>query len=148
VDQLTHFGIKGMRWGKRKTPTEMASKYITKQRKLGMKNEKLAKKIVKADIHIAKKKTMTRHYREKFDAQSVRAMTSGLSGWEVRKLKRAAKNLKYASRNETKATWAAARYRKRVFKNEQMVKTLDKKLSELDPKAVKKGRALVEAAFK
>ena len=145
---LLHFGIPGMRWGRRKSPAELAAKYIKKQKKAGIQNDKLEKKLVKNDIRIARNKSRVRVAQEEFNKASVRAMTSGLSTWQVRKLKRAAKHLKYANQNEARATWDSARYKKRIYKNKQLVKKLDQKLSDIDPKEVARGRALVEEAFK
>jgi len=135
-NELEHIGVLGMRWGKSRSPQHLA-----------IKNDKLAKKIIKTDVKAASVNKNAMYYQGKLNGQVIKSITTGLSPWAVRRTKSTAKRLKRLSNYNARLVSKSAKYKKIIYKNEQFVKKLASKTADLKAKDIANGKALVEGSF-
>ena len=77
-NQLTHHGIKGMRWGVRRTPAQLGHKTLPKKKKTQSLSERLtAKKKLKAKQKAAENARKAKQTKEEYEAEKKKAIESG-----------------------------------------------------------------------
>lgn len=129
--QLTHYGVKGMRWGVRKNP---ARAYARANKKLG----KLRNKAARANVSAAGYQQLAD--RKRFDASLAKKMKDKTSYKENKSLAKQADRL--AAKNRSKAARALAKANKWMA---AMDSTFDKTtLSQLSKDDIRRGREFYE----
>ena len=152
LDNILHFGVKGMRWGKRRGPTSESlakrkAKYIKKQERMGIKNTKLEKRIVNADSKAGFYKKEAGKYQTKFNKQVVDTMASGGSKRATKKAKRYAKRLKKYNEYDVLFTRKSAKYKRMIYKNKKLHSKLDVKIKDIDKQSLALGKAAVKLSM-
>lgn len=76
--ELTHYGIKGMKWGVRRTPAQLGHKpSSTKKKKLSLVDRFEAKKKLRAKQKAAEKAREAKKTKEEYEAEKKKAIESG-----------------------------------------------------------------------
>ena len=76
--ELTHHGIKGMKWGVRRTPAQLGHKpSTTKKKKLSLVDRFEAKKKLRAKQKAAEKAREAKKTKEEYEAEKKKAIESG-----------------------------------------------------------------------
>jgi hypothetical protein len=75
--QLTHHGIKGMKWGVRRTQAQLGHKTSSKKKKPGLMERFEAKKKLKAKQKAAEVARKAKQTKEEYEAEKKKALESG-----------------------------------------------------------------------
>lgn len=140
-DALAHFGIPGMRWGKRKSPMEE----IQTRAKA---NTKLKRKLASTKLAVAKTNLKVAKYKARLEksngigAKSLDWLFQDF-GWSVAK-SNGRKFGKHSTR-AAKMNGQIAKIELRIIKNKEV---MSKKVKELSPEELKTGKELVQAMLK
>ena len=138
---LAHFGIPGMRWGKRKTPMEEIQKR-------SRDNVKLKRRLANTKLNLAKTNVKVAKYKQRLaKSNGIGARTIDWLlqdfGWSVAK-SNGRKYGKHATR-AANMNLSIARIEMRILKNKEI---MSKKVKELSPEELQTGREMVQAMLK
>jgi hypothetical protein len=137
---IQHYGILGMKWGRR-NPT------IKDVERLSSKNEKLKAKIVKTDVKSANSQKLAVGYQQKLNNQQIKVLESGYSKSQIRKAKRLAKRYRQFSKSYARLDKRSAIYRKRIYKNTKLIEKFNMQIKEMDQQSIALGKSVVDEAF-
>lgn len=173
-EYLAHFGVKGMKWGVRRTPEQLGNRVS----KLSSKNERLAtnadkytnkakqyhEKSVKADKHNAKyEKRLSKATakKAKYDVKLTRALskrnpnadkvakyTAKTAKYQhrINKAQRKIKYNKWAVKSE-EMNLAASKAKDKIAKNEKLMNTYQNTIKALDSGKIEQGRLFMQYAL-
>lgn len=142
LDELViyHYGVKGMRWGIRRTPEQLGRKIES----LTAKNKKIQEKRVdRANIKSAKYAEKASKFRYK--ATKKKAFATSTSDLEkAQKFEFKAAKLEIKS-NKFKAM--AAKGQAKINKNKELISVFEKTIDAIDDGTIKRGESFVENFF-
>lgn len=139
LDELAHFGVKGMKWGVRNNKNS-ASAYAKKRVRKETQNQKLVKKIVKTENKSAKT------YKKLTKAQS-RILKSGPIMGRNKGTAEKARKLNRLYRKHSKYTSRLSKYKNTVYKNEKIISKLGTKVNQISSSDIARGKAIVDASL-
>lgn len=131
---LVHYGIPGMKWGVRRTPEQ-----------LGRKNAKLEKKVVKYDQKAARYAKKQAYYTRK--NARIQSKVYGFTATK-RDYRRGRKYARKLARMTTKSAAfqaKAARARKKIYKNQNLMKMMESKVSAVPTEKIAAGKEYVDS---
>lgn len=150
---LQHYGVLGMKWGRRRAPTseglsKRKAQYEKKIEKMGKRNSKMETRIVKTESKAAGYKQRAAATQTKFNKQMVKNMTEGPAKKNIKRAKRLAKRLSRDTKYDAQLTKKAARYKKKIYKNKKLAAKLNTKIKDIDQQKLALGKANVDVILK
>lgn len=131
---LEHHGIKGQKWGVRRTPEQ-----------LGRQNEKLKKDIVKYDQKSANYATKVAKKQQKLYKLTKKRMKGKASSGTMKKELKLSKQLAKMTAKNAKFQRKSAKAKAKIYKNEELIKKMNSQtLSEVNQSTIDKGKKAVE----
>ena len=132
---LEHYGIKGMRWGIRRTPEQLGHKV----RKLRRKNTRLEEKNLKAEQKKAEAERMAnKKYQKALRKEAVNDMAA------ANKYYRMAASWTSRSRDYQRAI---AKAKRQIFDNEQLARSFERTIDAIESGKIKNGQTFLERFF-
>lgn len=138
-DVLEHYGIKGMKWGIRRTPEQ-----------LGHKTEKLKKKNRVLEDRVSKIKVNAANYGAKAARLEQKSFVKETTATSDRALAKA-KKIQYKANKfkikEASVNKAAAKAERKILKNERLMKSYEMTIKGMQDGTIKQGESFVENFF-
>lgn len=133
-NSLVHYGIPGMKWGVRRTSEQ-----------LGRKNAKLEKKVVNYERRAAKYAKQQAYYARK-NAKMVNKVLYGFSNSkrDYRRGRKYARRLARATTKSASYQAKAARAKKQIYKNQNLIKAMETKMSSIPKEQIAAGKEYVD----
>lgn len=131
-DYLMHYGVLGMKWGRRKSPQQLQNTISRQRKKLvkyGKKREKFSKKKEK--------------YTNKLLKKQEKMMDFSASDWDRRRGKKFSKRLRKSRKKLAKYEKKAKKIAKNIGQNKQI---LAEKMTQLDAEKIQNGKKMVNEA--
>ena len=145
---LSHFGVKGMKWGRRKTPLEKIERKKAKLEKKGYYKEKSSertkKRILKEEKNLSELTRKSGKLQSRMLDYQMKMTTFEMTERDMKRARVVSRRLKKVLRKTSRITARNAEYKRILHNNEVFLKALPKKLSDLDAKALTIGKTVVD----
>ena len=139
---LEHYGVIGMRWGISRAGNVGALKKVAS--KILAKTEKVERKLSKAQIRKIKIDKASDTLKKGFGLKKI-GLLAKLPGSKAH-LARSKKRIELMKRISVRNTKKISKYKKQLIEQNLVSKVLNKKMSQLSPASIQRGKAMVGGA--
>lgn len=130
---LAHHGIKGMRWGVRRTPEQ-----------LGHLNQKLERRAVRYDLKAGAYAQKQAKYSKKFMKAQGKLMSGHVSSRGIKRAGKIGRKFGQISTKSAQYQAKAAKARAKILKNKELMALMKTKTRDIPPESIERGKQYVE----